>query len=186
MPNSDYANSMAGAQQTGSQASAGGSIFGDVMQFIGAMLAEDARTRQSQYAMAQADENAMIAAQAAGDAVRRGNIEAGKLRMAGTLEAAQQASAYQGGGVDATTGTASDMAQATAAGAELDAQTAANNAAREAWGYRTQSRRFKEERELILDDWKTKNQMYNLNQIGTIGKFGYDAFNAGGGVGGGG
>lgn len=166
---------MQSTDNSGKSAAAYGNVFSDVMGFIGAMLAEDQRTKAAQYEMAQADENAKIAAMASADSIRRGNIEAGKLRMQGTLEASQQAVAYQAGGVDATTGTPADISQATVAARELDAQTVANNAAREAWGQRTMSRRFKEQRQNILEDWKAKNQQYNLNQTGTIVKFGVDA-----------
>jgi hypothetical protein len=171
----DYGQQMQQAEHQGKQVQTYGNVFGDVMGFIGAMLAQDASTKSAQSDMAQLDEDARIAQVAAGDAVRRGNIEAGKLRMQGTQAVAQQAVAYTGAGVDATVGTPADNAKATAAATELDAQVAANNAAREAWGYQKQSEKFQRQRQSRLDEWSAQNTQYNLNQIGRIGKFGFDA-----------
>lgn len=157
-----------------------GKVFGDVMQFIGSMLAEDAATKQYQYNSAVTAHNAKLAGAAAEDALRRGNIQAGLLRIGGTKATASQAVAYTGGGVDATTGTAEINAEATAGVSELDAQTAANNAAREAFGFKQQEKNFQDKGTQQLADWTAQNQAYDVNQIGTIGKFGFDAAATGG------
>lgn len=162
--------------------SSGGGMFSDIMGFIGNMLAADARTKAAEYSWSLLDQNAALAASASANAIERGNIQAGIARMQGSQAVAQQSVAYAGGGVDENEGTPAVNAEATAAVAELDAQTAQNNAAREAWGFRTQETRFQNQKKQSMDAWNAQNTQYSLNQIGTIAKFGMDA--AGSGMGG--
>lgn len=84
----------------------------------------------------QADANTAMANEAAADALARGTKDAGVLRMEGSQAAARQMVAFANSGVDATVGTAANVQAGTKAAAELDALTAENNAAREAWGYK--------------------------------------------------
>lgn len=84
----------------------------------------------------QAEANKKLADDAAADALQRGAKEAGAVRMAGSELAAAQALAFTNSGVDASVGTAASVQSGTRARANLDALTAANNAAREAWGYK--------------------------------------------------
>lgn len=154
----------------------GGDVFSDVMQFIGSALAWDETSKQINREIRAADDNAQIAAAASADAIRRGNIEAGKLRMQGTLAASEAAVAYQGAGVDATVGTAAENQGAIAQGAELDAQVAANNAAREAWGQRRQKTAFEAEKQAAREKYNAAQTQYSLNQVGTIVKTGGDAW----------
>ena len=84
----------------------------------------------------QFDANIQLANDAADDAVRRGQKEAGGMREAGTQLAARQAVAYSNSGVDASSGTPADVIASTSTNSELDALTTENNAAREALGYK--------------------------------------------------
>lgn len=147
-----------------------GAAISGILELIGNSLAWDARSREIQRDMAMADENAAIAAEGSADAIRRGNIEAAKLRIRGTRALGEQAAAYQGGGVDATTGTPADMAAATEAVAGMDAQQVANDAAREAWGMRKQSQRFKQQRSALREKHEAEQTSYSLNQTGVVVK----------------
>lgn len=175
----------------GSSGESGGSIAGygqvaaDVFGFLGNMLAQDASTKSAQSDMAELDINAGLAADAAGDALLRGNVEAGKLRLRASQMVSEQQLAYQAGGVDPTTGTPATNAEYTSAVGELDAQTAANNAAREAWGYKQQQAGFQRKRQNRLEQWQAQNTEYNLNQMSMIAKFGFDSAAASGSGGGG-
>lgn len=154
----------------------GGSVFGDIMSFIGAALAWDSTSKQINREIQASDENAQISAAAAADALRRGNMEAGKLRMQGTLAASEAAVAYQTSGIDATVGTAAENQGAIAAGAELDAQVAANNAAREAWGLRRQKTGFERDKQAGRDKYQAAQTSYSLTQVGTVAKTAGDAW----------
>jgi hypothetical protein len=66
----------------------------------------------------------------------KGDYQVQKINAQGTQLAAQQKSAYTNSGVDASSGTAAQVQANTAALSALDAQTAANNAAKEVWGFR--------------------------------------------------
>lgn len=108
-------------------------VWGAIIQGV---LSVDSSIVEGQAAKRQADRNTQQANEAATDATNRGVLEAGGARMAGSAAAARQAVAYTASGVDATVGTAANVQAGTKALAELDALTAENNAAREAWGYR--------------------------------------------------
>jgi hypothetical protein len=108
-------------------------VWGAIIQGV---LGVDASIVEGQAAKRQADRNTQQANEAATDAINRGVLEAGGARMAGTAMAARQAVAYSASGVDETVGTAANVQLATRAAAELEALTAENNAAREAWGYK--------------------------------------------------
>jgi hypothetical protein len=73
------------------------------------------------------------------DAVYRGEIEEDNLRLQVRKLIGAQRASYAGQGVDVNEGSADIAQQDTAYLGELDALTIRNNAAREAYGYRTES-----------------------------------------------
>ncbi|MFT3708040.1 MAG: hypothetical protein QM817_10325 [Archangium sp.] len=86
-------------------------------------------------AKARAYNKAVASAQGA-DALRRGAVEAGAIRMAGTQLEGQQRLAYAVGNVDASSGTAAQTIDSSRLYSELDAQTSSNNAVRAAMGFK--------------------------------------------------
>lgn len=101
-----------------------------VVNAAGAASESDAREKE---ALA----NQKLADDAAVDALDRGRLEAGFTRAAGTQLQSSQRVAYQASGVDQSFGTAANVQADTAAHIELQARTIENNAAREAWGFKT-------------------------------------------------
>jgi hypothetical protein len=95
-----------------------------------------------------ADRNAELADFAAVDAEKRGATEAGLARMKTSKVVGQQAAAIGSSGVDIASGTPQAVMDETRAIGELDAQTVRNNAAREAWGYRSQGQDFRDQGKL--------------------------------------
>lgn len=77
------------------------------------------------------------ALQAAADARDRGTQQEAVVRAEGTRAVGEAKVAAAASGVDTGSGSALDMLADTRAMSELDALTIRNNAAREAWGYRT-------------------------------------------------
>lgn len=75
----------------------------------------------------------------AADVERIANVEAGGVRTDATKIIGEQRAMVGASGIDTSVGSVVDMAAYTRAQAELDAQKLKNNAAREAWGIRTQA-----------------------------------------------
>lgn len=131
-----------------------------LMQGLGTVLElQDNQVAEYQNQI-NAEENQRLARQAAADSVVRGNQEAARIRAAATQMIARQQVAFGASGVDGTVGTAADVAGGTAALAELDALTAQNNAAREAWGFRRQE-------DLIRRQAKLDKMKHSSRQAGT-------------------
>lgn len=99
------------------------------------------------------------------DALQRGSMAAAQLRMRGNQLAGQQKAAYAASGVDSSSGSAADTLASTRAMAELDAQTAKNNAAREALGYK--QRAFQYGLQGVLDEKRTENEI-STSQIKAV------------------
>lgn len=114
----------------------------------------------------QSDQNIALANEAAADASRRGGVAAGVARTGASRLAAAQRVAYSTSGVDATTGTAADVQTETSARGELDALTIENNAAREAWGFKSHGMAFA--KQAGLDSSRTNREIAG-GIIGTIG-----------------
>jgi hypothetical protein len=119
----------------------GALIAGGMSMVSGVNAAYDESQAQAR-ARVEADDNTHMALEAAGDAIARGNVQAGQARMRGSRLEAQQRMAYVASGVDPTVGTPTQVASDTAAISELDARTAENNAAAEAWGFRMHGVKF--------------------------------------------
>lgn len=137
--------------------------------FIGlaeTMHSVEAEKKENEAQQAEAARNQLLAERAAQDALSRGNVDASKARSEGTVTADAQFSAYANSGVDPTVGTAAAVQASTRAQAELDAQTLKNNAAREAWGFRTQGLSYQRQAGLDAQRSKTKQAATILGGAG--------------------
>jgi hypothetical protein len=114
---------------------AGAILAGGAAQAFGQdqQLAGEAKT---------ARENAYLARLAASDVERRAGQDAGRARTAGTQVIAEQRAAFGASGVDGSSGSPLALMADSRLMSELDALTIRNNAAREAWGLRTQARQL--------------------------------------------
>lgn len=93
--------------------------------------------------------NALIAGWQAEDAIKRGNKDAMRVKTrANRLKGAQRAG-FGANGVDMTTGSALQILSDTEYFGELDATTAKDNAAKEAWALRNQAMGFSAEAGLM-------------------------------------
>lgn len=101
----------------------------------GIMGAQNAR-QQGAFQEAMAEQNASYKEAAAQDAERRGAVEADRYRRQVGQLIGSQRTGFAANGIDVNSGTAAEIQDDTAAFGEFDALTIANNAAREAWGYR--------------------------------------------------
>lgn len=103
---------------------------------ISGLMTADSQRRAGKFNAAQMRYNAQLAEAQAQDAIRRGSEEQAGVRRRGRLMVGAQRAGLAGQGVDVNTGSAADIQLDTEKWTEVDATTVANNAAREAWGYR--------------------------------------------------
>lgn len=108
-----------------------------------ALMAGNAAYQSAQVEKDVAKSNARLAQYSAADAERRGNEEAARLTREGRSIADRQRVGLAGHGLDVSFGTPADLQFETGFFAEIDAQTARDNAAREAWARRVQAANFK-------------------------------------------
>lgn len=85
------------------------------------------------------------------DALAQGETDAGLSRMKGSEMVARQRVAFASSGVDLSVGTPVQVASSTSRWAELDAQSARNNAMRKAFGYRETARKYRNQAVGIQD-----------------------------------
>lgn len=101
----------------------------------GVMGAQNAK-QQGAFQEAMAEQNAAYKEAAAQDAEKRGAVDADRYRRQVGQLIGSQRTGFAANGIDVNSGTAAEIQDDTAAFGEFDALTIANNAAREAWGYR--------------------------------------------------
>ncbi len=132
---------MCGAQAIAGIIEAGVSITGGIVQGI-------AHYKEGQFSAQVQEANAQSAEQAAGDAQLRGLAEQANFKLKAGQLAARQRMALIGANVDLTSGTAVDIAAETQAMTQRDAEVIGNNAAREAWGFKSQALNYRAQGEL--------------------------------------
>ena len=113
--------------------------------FLGAGVSAGASVAAGNSMKALNEYNARIAELKADDAIVRGGEEEHRLRQSakGMIGASRAAFAASGVEVNDADSTAGNVASDIAALSEIDALTIRSNAAREAWGYRSQATDFR-------------------------------------------
>lgn len=114
--------------------------IGAAVSAAGAVTQGVASAKAGAAAEVASERNSLLAQKAASDATARGEQEAGAYRLRASKVLGQTRAKLGASGVDVEAGTAGRVADDTKAIAELDVATIRNNAAREAWGYKMQSR----------------------------------------------
>jgi hypothetical protein len=125
-----------------------GALIAGGMQLVGSANSAYDQAQEAARAKIEAADNTKMALGAAGDAIARGQKQAGLLRMQGGRLRAEQHVDYANSGVDSNVGTAASVMASTKALTELDAKTAENNAAAEAWGFRVHGMKFQQQAQL--------------------------------------
>lgn len=106
------------------------------ISLVGGMMGAQNAKQQGAFQAAMAEQNAGYKEAAAQDAEKRGAVDADRYRRQVGQLIGSQRTGFAANGVDVNSGTAAEIQDDTAAFGEFDALTIANNAAREAWGYR--------------------------------------------------
>lgn len=125
------------------QASVASQIGGTLASTIGGFYSASTQKRSLQSEARIAEINANIAELGAESALLQGQSEIGRLTLqAGQLKGRQRA-VMAASGIDLGTGNAAEIQASTELMKEIDKETIQTNAARAAWGYRTQSMNFR-------------------------------------------
>lgn len=110
-------------------------LFSAGLSLVGGIAQADSASREAANNAAELERSAKQAERARLDAIRRGSMAESQRRMeVGRTLAAQQVG-YTAAGIDASTGTAAAVADASSRLGELDALTIRANAMREAFGH---------------------------------------------------
>ncbi len=131
-------------------------VAGMGFSLLGGLLKGMAQIQAGGYNADLARQNAHLAELAAGDAVARGQFAASQALIRGSQLEGQQKAAYVGAGVSTSSGSAVDVMSDTKTASALDALMLTNNAAREAWGYKTQATQFREK--ATIDESTASNE----------------------------
>jgi hypothetical protein len=153
------------------------------VSLVGAASSASAQSKEAAYNAKLAEQNQQRVELAAADARDRGEREVGLRQLqAGQLRGKQRL-ALAASGVDIQSGTALDVMEDSAASAAVDSATLRNNAAREAYGYKTQALQIGEQAK--LDALKSSNQQTATLLGGVTGAAtqGLKAYGAGKGAG---
>lgn len=135
----------AGAATAGTAALTYGQLLTLGLSAAGTGVAAVGAYQQSQTAKQVAANNAITAENQAKDAERRGELAAQDAQRQGAALASKQRSMFAARGLDLSSGTTGDILDQTAFFTDMDAQTARDNAAKEAWARRSQSANFSAE-----------------------------------------
>lgn len=123
--------------------------------------------------------NARVAERQAADAERRGAEDIRRLRMQGRKLIGTQRATLAAQGIELGEGTAGTLIQDTEAAIELDSLTIANNAAMEAFGFRTQSSDAMERARIRSREARDRAQGVLLSGATSAAVQGYQAYRAG-------
>lgn len=127
----------------------------------------DAGNEQTLQKLQDAQANKDIASKGAVDSMMQGYLQASQVRQKGTQTVGAQKVGYVASGVDPSSGTPLDAAGQTGYLTDLDAKTAENNAAREAWGFKKQAQKYQRQ----IDYLPTQNNEAIAGTVlGTAGK----------------
>ncbi len=171
---------VAGAIAAGSAVvGTGAMVAGGVVQANAQSEAASQTEKQALLAEQQAIDNQKLANRSAADVLRIGGVEAGRVRTQASQVVGEQRAAYASSGVDVDSGTAMDVQIAARMIGELDANTIRNNAAREAWGIKTQGRQMRKQGEQARKQGYLQAQAYRDQATGTILTTGGSALRSG-------
>jgi len=117
-------------------------------RLYGGLLEAESYRAQGAYQQMVANFNSDLSLMQAEDAVQRGESTASRIKtQANQLQGTQRA-AYAAQGVEVDSGSAAEIQADTKRMATLDAITARNNAAREAWGFKVQAFNYRTQGEM--------------------------------------
>lgn len=132
----------------------------------GVMGAQNAK-QEGAFNSGMLKQNAGLKDQAANDTIAAGNTSADWQRVRTGQAIGTQRSAQAANGIDVNSGSAAQLQDDTAMIGELDALTIANNAAREAYGYRVQAQQDRQNANQVLTNAGNKATGSILGGLGS-------------------
>lgn len=138
------------------------------MDFMSDRRNAKAAQQQGEYEAATYGLNADLADQAADDAIARGKEAAAKSKLKTRQLKGMQRATLAAQGLELDTGSASDLQLETGDLGELDVLTIANNAAREAFGFKVEAMNYRRQADLALLGGSNKSAAYKNQSISTL------------------
>lgn len=138
---------------------------------LGGINSERARKgalAQGKFEAGMLEQNAKISELQAEDALAVGKEQQDRHMLEVRRLIGEQKTTIAGSGVDISSGTARDLMSDSAFLGELDRATIANNARREAWGYRVQAANYRNQATLAKLGSKNNAQSYRNQTYSTI------------------
>lgn len=143
-------------------------ILGMVGSGVGGLMKASGERQQAAIQARQLEDQATLSAYAGQDAIHRGQREESAIRGAGTEAIASQRVAAGASGVAVDSGSVLRLMEDSRAMSELDALTASNNAAREAWGHQVDARRASQQAGYVRQSGKAQAAGTMLTTAGSI------------------
>lgn len=140
---------------------------------VGAVQQVQSNKAAAQAQEEQATENAKFAEAQANNATMTGLVEEDRRRAQTRAMLAKQRVSLAANNIDMSTGTPLELLGDTAAIGEQDALTIRANAAREAWGYRSQGVNYKNEAAANTSALKNRSTGTILTTAGNMAQQGY-------------
>lgn len=123
-------------------------VIGQIKAGNAAKRASEAGARASESSAQLSDYNAGVAELQAADAVARGGLDQSLSRQQTKQVIGSQRAGQAAGNIDVSMGSALDVQGDAVFLGELDAHTIANNAAREAWGYKVEAYNYSKQADI--------------------------------------
>lgn len=140
---------------------------------VGTIQQVNATKAAAQAEERQADQNAKVAEAQAQNATMAGLVEEDRRRAQTRAMLARQRVSIAANNLDMSTGTPLELLGDTASIGEQDALAIRANAAREAWGYRTQAVNARNQGAMTVANAKAQNKGTILTGLGSLAKQGY-------------
>lgn len=118
------------------------------LSVAGNLVSGYGKFQEGKYESAVLKQNAAMSDAAAKDALNRGSIGAAREQQKGAVVEGEQKAAYGASGVTLA-GSPSEVMADTSYFTDLNVQTTMNNAAREAWGYRTKAGQIRSQANMV-------------------------------------
>lgn len=121
---------------------------GTILSTIGSIEKGQSAASADRYAGAVAENNAIIARNNATAATQAGDVAVQQQQLKTRAEVGEMKATQGAGNIDVNSGSAVDVRSSAASLGELNALTIRNNAARQAYGYRTEATSFESESQM--------------------------------------
>jgi hypothetical protein len=158
-------------------------VVSAVIMAAGAAYSVDANNKANEAAQEQAKENIKATNAEAKNVEQAGYVQEDAIRQRTRAMLASQRATFSANNIDMSVGTPLELLGDTAVAGEQDALTVRANAARQAWGLRTQATGYANQASVFAAETKNRNTSTILTTASSIASMGAGMGGGGGGGG---